>query len=122
MHSLWLSSDLLQGLCVFERSKIEMIILIAIFRIGNGGRKAVHFDAMMHEFNEVKDRVALNGKLGSLGALHPNHVWGCFSSLLTAGVLKSRLSRYSRPSCCEQKYLSELVALGINPSMCACPM
>lgn len=101
MDSLWLSSDFLQGICVFERSRIEMIILIAMFRIGNGGRKAVHFDAMMREFNEVKDMVAPNGKLGALGALHPNHVWGCFSSLLTAGLLKSRLSRYSCPSCCE---------------------
>ncbi|KAL0029481.1 hypothetical protein WJX77_010794 [Trebouxia sp. C0004] len=78
---------------VFERSKIEMIILIAMFRIGNGGRKAVHFHAMMREFNEVKDMVAPNGMLGALGPFHPNHVWGCFLSLLTAGVLKSRLSR-----------------------------
>ncbi|KAL0040092.1 hypothetical protein WJX79_006155 [Trebouxia sp. C0005] len=82
-----------QGRRVIERSKIEMIILIAIFCISNGGRKAVHFDAMMRKFNEVKDMVAPNGMLEALGAFHPNHVWGCFLSLLTAGVLKSRLSR-----------------------------
>ncbi|KAL0045118.1 hypothetical protein WJX82_008931 [Trebouxia sp. C0006] len=79
-----------QGISVFERSKIEMIIMIAMFRIGNEGRQAVHFDAMMREFDEVKDTVDPNGKLGALG---PSHVWGCFLSLLTANVLKSRLSR-----------------------------
>ncbi|KAA6427510.1 MAG: hypothetical protein FRX49_02173 [Trebouxia sp. A1-2] len=93
IDALWLSSDILQGRRVIERSKIEMIILIAIFCISNGGRKAVHFDAMMRKFNEVKDMVAPNGMLEALGAFHPNHVWGCFLSLLTAGVLKSRLSR-----------------------------
>lgn len=92
MDSRWLSSDFLQGISVFERSKIEMIIMIAMFRIGNEGRQAVHFDAMMREFDEVKDTVDPNGKLGALG---PSHVWGCFLSLLTANVLKSRLSRYS---------------------------
>ncbi len=98
IDSLWLSSDFLQGRCVFTRSKVEMIILIAMFRVGNGGKKAVHFDAMMREFNEVKDMVAPNGMLGQLGAFQPAHVWGCFSSLLTAGFLKSRLSRCSSPS------------------------
>ena len=101
MDSLWLSSDFVQGICVLERSKTEMIILIAMFRIGNGGRKAVHFDAMTREFNEVKDMVAPNGMLGTLRALHPNHVWGCFTSLLTSGILKARLSRYICPSYCE---------------------
>ena len=75
-----------------RRSTLELVVLIAMFRAGQGGQKATHFDAMMHEYSKVMD-IMSETELEELGASNRAVVWGVFSSLKAMGLLEPAQSR-----------------------------
>ena len=75
-----------------KRSTLELLVLIAMFRAGQGGQKATHFDAMMHEYSKVMGMI-MSSELEQLGALDQAVVWGVFSSLKAMGLLQPACSR-----------------------------
>ena len=75
-----------------RRTTVELVVLVGIFRAGQGGQKATHFDAMMHEYRKVMYMI-MSKELEELGALDPAIVWGVFSSLKAMGLLQPAHAR-----------------------------